>query len=52
MNKVDYVILATVSFFCFFIIWKRKDRKKKNNFEQEILNLENAVGVTIEKISK
>ena len=52
MNKVDYVILVAVSLFSFFIIWKRKDRKKKINFEQEILNLENAVEFTINKISK
>ena len=52
MNKVDYILVAAVSVFSFFIIWKQKDRKKKNNFEEEILNLENAVEFTIDKISK
>ena len=52
MNKVDYIILVGVSFFSFFIIWKRKDRKKKINFEEEILNLENAVEFTINKIGE
>ena len=53
MNKVDYIILAGLSFFSFFIIWKRKDReKKKLEFEEEILNLENAVKFAIDKINK
>ena len=52
MNKVDYIILVSVSFLSFFIIWKRKDRKKKVNFEEEIQDLENAVKFTIDKISK
>ena len=52
MNKVDYIILVAVSFFSVFIIWKRKDRKKKINFKEEIVNLENAVEFTINKISK
>ena len=52
MNKVDYIILVGVSFFSFFIIWKRRDRKKKNNLEEEILNLKNAVEFTIKKIGE
>ena len=52
MNKVDYMIVAAISVFSFFIIWKQKDRRKKKNFEEEILNLENAVEFTIDKISE
>ena len=65
MNKVDYILVAAVSVFSFFIIWKWKNRKKKinfeeeilklekkNNFEEEILNLKNAVEFTIDKIGK
>ena len=50
MNKVDYIVLAAASFFSIFIIWKRKEKKDK--FEEEILNLQNAVEFTINKISE
>ena len=51
MNKVDYIVLVAASFFSIFIIWKRKE-KKKDKFEEEILNLKNAVEFTINKISE
>ena len=50
MNKVDYIVFVAVTFFSFYVIWKRKDKKKKNNFEQEILDLKNAVEFAINEI--
>ena len=52
MNKVDYIVLAAVSFFSFYIIWKRKDKRKKKNFEKEILDLKNAVESAANKIGE
>ena len=52
MNKKDYVVLVGASFFSIFIFWKKLKRKKENNFEEEILNLKNAVEFTINKISE
>ena len=49
MNKVNYILFATVSFIYFFNLWKRRKNKKKRNFEKEILNLENAVEFAIRK---
>ena len=51
MKKTDYIALATVSIFSFFIILKWKE-KKKDRFEEEILNLKNAVEFTIVKLSE
>ena len=51
MNKVDYIVLVAASFFSIFIIWKRKE-KKKDIFEEEILNLKNAVEFRINQISE
>ena len=50
MNKVDYIVLVAATLFSFYIVWKRKDRKKKNNFDKEILNLKNAVEFAATKI--
>ena len=50
MNKVDYIVFVAVTFFSFCIIWKRRDKKKKNNFEREILDLKNAVEFAANKI--
>ena len=52
MNKVDYIVLVAASFFSIFIIWKRKEKKKENIFEEEILNLKNAVEFAIDKIGE
>ena len=52
MNKVDYIVLVTATFFSFFIIWKREHKKKKDYFGEEIRNLENAVEFAISKISE
>ena len=52
MNKVDYIILVAATFFSFYIIWGRKDKKKKNNFDKEIFDLENAVEFTAGKFGK
>ena len=43
MNKVDYVVLVAATFFSFYIIWNRKDKKKKNIFEKEVIDLKNAI---------
>ena len=51
MNKADYIAFAGFSLFAFFIIWKRKE-KKKVRFEEEIDNLKNAVECTVNKLSK
>ena len=51
MNKADYIALAGISLFAFFIIWKQKE-KKKDRFEEDIFNLKNAVDSTINKLSK
>ena len=50
MNKVDYIVFVAVTFFSFYIIWRRRDKKKKNNFEREILDLKNAVEFAANKI--
>ena len=52
MNKADYVALAGISLFAFFIIWKQKEKQKKDKFEEEIFNLKHAVDSTIKKHSK
>ena len=50
MNKVDYIVLVAATLFSFYIVWKRKDRKKKNNFDKEILDLKNVVEFAATKI--
>ena len=52
MNKVDYIVIVAATFFSFFIIWKQRHKKKKDNFGEEIVNLENAVEFAISKISE
>ena len=52
MNKVDYFVLVAASFFSFYIMWKRQDKKKRKKFEKEILELENAVEFATKKIGK
>ena len=52
MNKVDYVVLVAATFFSFYIIWNRKDKRKKKIFDKEILDLKNAVEFTARKIGK
>ena len=42
MNKADYIVLVGLTFFSFYLIWKKKT-KKEVNFDEEILKLENAV---------
>ena len=51
MNKADYIMLGTVGFLSFFLILKWKE-KRKDRFEEEISNLENAVESTASKFSK
>ena len=50
MNKVDYIVLVAATFFSFYFMWKRQDKKKKNNFDKEVLDLKNAVEFTVNKI--
>ena len=45
MNKADYIVLVGLAFFSFYIIWSKKTKKKKINFEKEISELENTVEV-------
>ena len=45
MNKADYIVLVGLSFFSFYIVWRKKSKKKEINFEKEISELENAVKV-------
>ena len=52
MKKTDYIALASVSIFSLFIILKWKEKRKKDRFEEEILNLKNAVDFTIVKLSE
>ena len=52
MNKVDYIVLVAATFFSFYIIWKGKDRRKKINFEKEILDLKDAVELAANKFGK
>ena len=52
MNKVDYIVIVAATFFSFYIIWNRKDKKKKNNFDKEIFDLKNAVEITARKIGE
>ena len=52
MNKVDYIILVAASFFSVFILYKRKERKKKIDFGEEINELQDAVEFAISKISE
>ena len=44
MNKVDYIVLVGISFFSFYIVWKKKNKKKKN-FDKEIPELKNAIKI-------
>ena len=44
MNKVDYIVLVGISFFSFYIVWKKKN-KKKINFDKEISELKNAIEI-------
>ena len=43
MNKADYIVLVTLTFFSFYIVWSKKTKKKQINFDKEISELENAV---------
>ena len=45
MNKADYIVLVGLTFFSFYIVWRKKTKKKEINFEKEISELENAVKV-------
>ena len=45
MNKADYIVLVGLSFFSFYLVWKKKTKKKEINFDKEIIELENAVKV-------
>ena len=45
MNKADYIVLVGLSFFSFYLVWRKKTKKKEINFEKEIIELENAVKV-------
>ena len=45
MNKADYIVLVGLSFFSFYLVWKKKTKKKRVNFDEEIIKLENAVKV-------
>ena len=44
MNKVDYIVLVGITFFSFYIVWKKKVRKKIN-FDKEISELKNAIEI-------
>ena len=52
MKKTDYIALASVSIFSLFVILKWKEKRKKERFEEEILNLKNAVDFTVSKLSE
>ena len=43
MNKADYIVLVGLTFFSFYVVWKKKTKKKGINFDKEIVKLENAV---------
>ena len=45
MNKADYIVLVGITFFSFYIIWKKKAKKKEINFDKEISDLENAIKI-------
>ena len=45
MNKADYIVLVGLTFFSFYVVWKKKTKKKEINFDEEIVKLENAVKV-------
>ena len=45
MNKVDYIVLVGITFFSFYIVWKKKKKKKKINFDKEISELKNAIEI-------
>ena len=45
MNKADYIVLVGLTFFSFYIVWRKKTKKKDINFDKEITELENAVKV-------
>ena len=51
MNKVDYVVLVGFTFFSFYLVWKKKTKKKEINFDEEIVKLENAVKFSAAKNS-
>ena len=52
MNKADYIVLVTVTFLSFYMVWKRQDKKKRKKFEKEILELKNAVEFAANKIGE
>ena len=62
MIKVDYAVIVAISLFSVFLVYKRKNKnhfkqegnkfEETNRFEEEILNLENAVKCAVNKISK
>ena len=43
MNKADYIVLVGLTFFSFYVVWRKKTKKKEINFDKEIFELENAV---------
>ena len=45
MNKADYIVLVGITFFSFYIIWRKKAKKKEINFDKEISDLKNAVEI-------
>ena len=45
MNKADYIVLVGITFFSFYIVWKKKAKKKEYNFDKEISDLENAIEI-------
>ena len=45
MKKADYIVLVGITFFSFYIIWKKKNRKKIINFDKEISELKNAIEI-------
>ena len=46
MNKADYIVLVGITFFSFYIIWRKKSKKKEIDFDKEISDLKNAVEIT------
>ena len=45
MNKADYIVLVGLTFFSFYVVWKKKIKKKEIDFDKEISELKNAVEI-------
>ena len=45
MNKADYIVLVGLTFFSFYVVWKKKTKKKEIDFDKEISELKNAVEI-------